>query len=583
MPRIPPNVIDQIRDVSDIIDVISREVELKKRGSNYFGICPFHDEKTASFSVAPAKQIYHCFGCGSGGNVFSFLMEYHKISFPESIKMLADWYKIPIKIDTEANVSEIYTVLYQMNEKALNIFLNNLFHEKGKPALNYLRNRGINEDTIKKFRLGFSFDSWNQIFNAVKTAGFNNDQIEKSGLFTRSNKGIFDRFRSRIMIPIFHQSGKIIGFGGRIIGKDDPAKYLNSPETILYKKSNTLYGIHTSKDHIRKEGYAVLVEGYMDYLQLYQAGIKPVLATSGTAFTSSHARLLTGMTNKIIILFDGDEAGAKAAIRSGWEILKNGLEPLIIRPPIDLDPDDWIQNSGIYEIREHLNKPISFINFHLDYFKSQSLEGTERKQYILGIAKEIKAISDIIIRNDLIRLLSEKLKIEEKDLIQLIKNTPINRNFSGAINSDEQAHNFSFNSIQEKAQIEILQLMASNDTKIRNFGIKASMDIDFKHPLLKKLANHIKNSNSNITTAEIIEYFSEKNERDLVSKILFESQQNIDPEQIVKDCLFTLKSIPIKEKIRSLRAEIRVKESKGHDSEHELNEVIKLQNELNEI
>ena len=187
-----------------------------------------------------------------------------------------------------------------MNEKALNIFQNNLFHEKGKPALNYLRNRGINEDTIKKFRLGFSFDSWNQIFNAVKTPGFNNDQIEKSGLFTRSNKGIFDRFRSRIMIPIFHQSGKIIGFGGRIIGKDDPAKYLNSPETILYKKSNTLYGIHTSKDHIRKEGYVVLVEGYMDYLQLYQAGIKPVLATSGTAFTSSHARLLTGMTLSLI-------------------------------------------------------------------------------------------------------------------------------------------------------------------------------------------------------------------------------------------------------------------------------------------
>ena len=583
MSRIPQNIIDQIRDVSDIVDVISREIELKKRGSNYFGVCPFHDEKTASFSVAPAKQIYHCFGCGCGGNVFSFLMEYQKINFPESVKILADWYKIPIKIDTETDVSEIYSVLYKMNEKALNIYQKNLFQEKGRPALSYLKNRGINESTIKKFRLGFSFDSWNQIYKAVKTAGFTNEQIEKSGLFSLSDKGVFDRFRSRIMIPIFHQSGKIIGFGGRIIGKDDPAKYLNSPETILYKKSNIFYGIHTSKDHIRKEGYVILVEGYMDYLQLYQVGIKPVLATSGTAFTLSHSRLLSGMTNKIILLFDGDEAGAKAAIRSGWEILKNGLEPLIIRPPAGLDPDDWIQKSGISEIKKHLNNPTSFINFHFDHFKSQSLEGTERKQYILGIVKEIKDIRDNIIRNDLVRILSQKLKVEETDLIQLIKNTPLNRNFNRLKNSNEKTFNLSFNSVQEKAQIEILQLMANNDLEIRNFAIKASMEVDFNHPLLKKLANIIKDSDSDITPAGMIQYFPEKIERDSVSEILFESDQNIDPEQIVKDCLFTLKSIPIKEKIRSLRAEIRIKESKGHDSEHELNEVIKLQKELNEI
>ena len=290
MTRIPQDIIDRVLDTANIVEVVARDVDLKQRGANYFGLCPFHSEKTASFSVAPAKQIYHCFGCGNGGNVFSFLMEYQKITFPEAVKLLADRYNIPIQFEEGSGSSELFSVLYDLHEKATQLYQHNLFHDTGRKALDYFRERGLTEDTIKQFKLGFAADSWDQLVQLISGIGVSQGQVAKSGLFIQSEKGTFDRFRSRIMFPVFHPSGKVIAFGGRIFGAEDPAKYLNSPETPLYKKSDVFYGLHASRDAIRQAGHAVLVEGYMDFLQLYQAGIHSVLATSGTAFTSRHAR-----------------------------------------------------------------------------------------------------------------------------------------------------------------------------------------------------------------------------------------------------------------------------------------------------
>jgi len=583
MSRIPQNIIDRVRDTAEIVEVISRDVDLKQRGANYFGLCPFHSEKTASFSVAPAKQIYHCFGCGSGGNVFSYLMEYQKITFPEAVKVLADRYNIPIQFNEGSGNSELYSVLYELHEKATQLYQHNLFQDTGRKALVYLKSRGLTEDNIKQFKLGFSADSWDQLVQLISGIGISQGQAAKSGLFIQSEKGIFDRFRSRIMFPVFNSSGKVIAFGGRIFNTEDPAKYLNSPETPLYKKSEIFYGLQASRDAIRQEGYAVLVEGYMDFLQLYQAGIQPVLATSGTSFTNRHARALSRFSKKMIILFDGDKAGGAAAIRAGWTMLKNGLEPVIVRPPENKDPDDWIRESGVSELKKALDAPLSFIDFHLDYFQGSSLEGTERKQYILEILREIHGIQDGIVHNDLIRILAQKLKVDESDLIRTMKTQRSVSSYPIETPNSEISKPISFTTREDKAQIELLRLLIHKDINVRKSIMDVVSEIEITHPLLKQLLEHLINTKLKVDTAAIIEYFSDKSERDSISKILFETKQDIPPEQIVADCLKILKSKPIKERIRELRMEIREKESKGRHPEAELKEVINLQQELNEL
>ncbi len=255
MPKISQTTIDQIRDRADIVDIISQEVNLKRKGINYFGVCPFHDEKTPSFSVSPSKQIYHCFGCGNGGNVFTFLMEYEKVTFFEAVKGLAEKYNIIIEEIKNTVPSNEFSLLYDFHERASIIYENNLFSKSGSNALTYLTNRKLTENIIKEFRIGFALNSWNSLYKVFINDKYK-DSMMKSGLFSRTQKGVFDRFRSRIMFPIFHQSGKIIAFGGRAFESDDMAKYLNSPETTIYQKSNILYGLHKTRDSIRKAGYA---------------------------------------------------------------------------------------------------------------------------------------------------------------------------------------------------------------------------------------------------------------------------------------------------------------------------------------
>ena len=375
MSQIPQDIIERVRDSADIVDVVSKYVDLKQRGPNYFGLCPFHNEKTPSFSVSPSKQIYYCFGCNAGGNVYSFLMDYQKIPFPDAVKVLADQFNIPIELKKSEDNSELYSSLYKLHEIAMDLYQENLFSNVGKESLSYLKERGFGEDTIKQFKIGYALDSWDQLVEACKGKGFTRSHIVQSGLFSQSDKGIFDRFRSRIMFPIFHPSGKPIGFGGRIFGKEDPAKYLNSPETPLYKKSNVFYGLQATRDAIRKEGYVVLVEGYMDFLKLYQSSIYPVVSVSGTAFTSKHASSISKITKKVILLYDGDDAGGNAAIRAGWVLLKSGMVPTIVRPPNGLDPDDWIDQSSKAKVLSAIQSPKDYIDFHIELYNGNELKG----------------------------------------------------------------------------------------------------------------------------------------------------------------------------------------------------------------
>jgi len=583
MVRIPQDIVDRVRDIADIHDIVSQYVDLKQRGANYFGLCPFHGEKTPSFSISPAKQIYHCFGCGTGGNVFSFLMEYQKITFPEAIKTLAERYNIAIQLENDNRSSELFSSLYALHDIAVTLFQDNLNSKKGENALRYLTDRGLNEDTIKQFKIGYALDSWDQLVKKCRGKGFTQSQILKSGLFSQSDKGTFDRFRSRIMFPIFHPSGKPIAFGGRIFASDDPAKYMNSPETPLYKKSDVFYGLQASRDAIRQSGFAILVEGYTDFLQLYQSGINSTIAISGTAMTNRHAIALGRLTQKVHLLYDGDNAGGSAAIRAGWILLKNGIEPLIVRPPDGIDPDDWVREFGRDDIIKSIENPTSFLDFHLEFHHSIDLDGAERKNYIHNFAQELRNIKDGIIRNDLVRTLSEKLLVAEEDLFRIIRTQRVSPVYEGRTEDNYDAKKVTFTSIGDRAQIELLQLLVNPDKDIRK-SIREKVTIDlFTEPLLQRIAKIILDEKLHVETAEIIEYFQDKKERDSVAEILFTEVQNIPPEQIVTDCLKILKSIPLKDRIQSLRIIIRDKEAKGEDPEDELNEVIRLRQELNEI
>ena len=581
MPQIHQNTIDKIRDQADIVDVISREVELKRKGVNYFGICPFHDEKTPSFSVSQSKQIYKCFGgCDAGGNVFTFIMEYYKLTFFESAKLLAERYNIILDISDNYASSNEYSFLKEVHEDAALFFQQNLFSDIGKKPLQYLKKRNLTEDIIRKFRLGFAIDSWNGLVNKIGSK-YNNEtsKMLKTGLFSRSEKGtVYDRFRSRIIFPISHQSGDVIAFGGRDYNKNDQAKYLNSPETTIYQKSNILYGLNVTKSAITNSSnkYIILVEGYMDLLQLYQAGVEPVVSVSGTSLTKNHATIIARYKKPVVILYDGDSAGGNAAVRAGFVLLQAGVEAYVVRPPDGLDPDDWLLREGREVLIGNIEKPIDFMEFHVEYSNAKSLKGVQKSNYLHSVISEIKNINDTIIQNDLIKDLSEKLRAKESDLIEILNQK---RSYNRSETTVVKNSAFNFKTKLHRAELELIKVLIHSDfDKRKNLINDLGIDL-FSHELLSKIMSKILTDES-IENSKIIDHFSEKSERDFISGLLMEEKEIQNSDQIVKDCLSTIQSAPIKTRIDDLRFAIQQKEKDGADTSKELKEVMELQKKL---
>ena len=424
--RIDTATVQKILDTADIVDVVSDYVRLRRRGSGYIGLCPFHNERTPSFSVSKSKSFCKCFSCGKGGSPVSFIMEIEQLTYPEALRFLAKKYNIEISEEEltpeEQDKENRRQSLFALNDFALKHFEHNLLMtSEGKNiGYAYFRERGINDKMIEKFHLGYSLEQRDALYEAAIQAGYSEKYIDESGLCLKREAGGWrDRFRSRVMYPIFTISGKVVGFGGRTLRKDkDVAKYVNSPESDIYKKSYELYGLYQAKSSIVKKDTCILVEGYMDVISMHQAGVENVVASSGTSLTEGQIRLIHRFTENIIVIYDSDPAGIKASLRGIDMLLAEGMKVKVLLLPEGDDPDSFAQNHSSTEVEEYIQANQSdFITFKTKIL----LSGVEndpisRSKVITDIVRSISVIPDQIMRTVYIGECSRLLGIDEKVL-----------------------------------------------------------------------------------------------------------------------------------------------------------------------
>lgn len=434
---ISQETIDKIIDRADIVDIIGEFVNLHRAGSNYKGLCPFHNEKTPSFVVSPQKQIFKCFGCGASGNAVSFIMQHEQVSFVEAIKWIANKYGIQIE-EKELSPEEIQKQKEKESIEVLHIFAQkhfskNLFEttEGQNIALPYFEMRGFSRQTIEKFQLGYALNNKKDFIDTALEKGYTLELLEKSGLVgKRENKNPFtnkdtyyDRFRGRVIFPIHSLSGKVIAFGGRILNNDKKmAKYINSPETILYNKSRTLYGLYFAKREIVKQDKCYLVEGYTDVISMHQAGITNTVASAGTSLTEEQIHIIHRFTENLTLLFDGDQAGLKAGLRGLNLVLKENMNVKIVVLPDGEDPDSFTKNNPISEVKEYLEKnQKDFIFFKIDLLnKIELIDPIKKSKAIKNILESISVIPDEIKRSAYIKECSRLLETDEKILVNEI-------------------------------------------------------------------------------------------------------------------------------------------------------------------
>jgi len=419
--RISEAQIEQIRTSADIVDVISNSVQLRKRGNNFIGLCPFHNEKTPSFTVSQDKQIYHCFGCHSGGNVFKFLMEYKKISFVESVQEIADELGITLEYENQKNDAEQSQteILYDINTSVAKFFSDNLLkEEEGNIARKYFEERKIKPQTLRAFGLGYCPDHWDSTVNFLNKNNINLEKALELGIIGKSEKGkLYDKFSGRMIFPIFSPNGRVVGFGGRIFdSREGAAKYLNSPESKIYHKGKTLYGLSHGKEDIRRQDLAIVVEGYMDLISLHQHGIKNVVAVSGTAFTDEQVQLLSRYTKNTVLLFDADTAGIKASMRSIEILLKQNMNIKIASLPKGEDPDSFVQKNGSDTFLDIISRAVNFLEYQTGIFEEQGYfnDAVKSAEAIRELVKPVALLNDELKRSFLLKSIADRFGLREK-------------------------------------------------------------------------------------------------------------------------------------------------------------------------
>ncbi|HKA17254.1 MAG TPA: DNA primase [Blastocatellia bacterium] len=479
--RLPRGFAEDVRNQSDIVRVVSDYVTLKKRGANYLACCPFHSEKTPSFTVHPGKGLFKCFGCGAGGSIFDFVMRIEGCGFPEAIRIVAQKSGIPIPVIEESDeqkktARERETVL-RLNQWAAEFFELQLHDsEEGKLAKDYVQSRGINEVTAKLFRLGYALDTWDALTTHLRERGATTDEIHSSGLAVlKDSGGFYDRFRGRVIFPITDPQDRVIAFGGRVIGEGEP-KYLNSPETAVYTKGRNLYGLAHSRNQIREHGFAILVEGYLDSIIPFQEGVHNIVASLGTALTDNQVRLLRRYMDQpqIVVNFDPDSAGQAATMRSIDVLLAEGFKVNILRMPTKQDPDEFVRAHGVDRFRELLKTTQSYIDYIIDTAINEhdTSRPTGKVATINAILPHLARMRDKVARADYADQIANRLKIDSHIVREELKRTATNRQSAmdnKQIRASEEV---------TKGERHLLELMLAN-AQVRHAMIPSLSEDDY--------------------------------------------------------------------------------------------------------
>ena len=596
MARIPEETIARIRDAADILDVVSGYVQLKRRGRNHFGLCPFHQEKTPSFSVNQQKQIFHCFGCGRGGNAISFVMELEKLTFVEAVQRLGDRVGIPVELSGDGDPRKKATVqqIFDLGELASEHFQKNLRGPAGAHVRAYLKERGISETTQALFKLGYAPPGWQNLHASVGQHKFSQEALKQSGLFGDGERGAYDRFRSRIMFPISNIAGRVVAFAGRVFESDDPAKYMNSPETPAYHKGEILYGLALTRGAIRDQEAAIIVEGYLDLIQLYQAGIKNVVAVSGTALTDRHARELRKLASNIVVAYDGDAAGVQAAIRGGYTLLRNGLSPRVAELPTDVDPDDWVRREGAGPFLQAVEAALPLLDFHLSHFQGDLQQPGDLRRFLDESLQELAQVRDPLVREIHLKTVGELTGISERALHEALQRLP--RSGAGPGLADQAAAGDSTPAVEptraNKAQMTLIRLAFEDNSAVLNLLVDRATEQLFTQPLLGALWKAVAPALEQELIPDpgtLMDQLGSDAERQLLSQILMaaelpggdDTRAAVDLMSLAIDCLTTLQRETLLAQIEQRRRALREAEQQTEQPPTEIvSEVAAMQREL---
>jgi len=571
--RISDTILDDILNRVDIVELISGYIPLKRSGRNFKAPCPFHHEKTPSFMVSPERQIYHCFGCGAGGNAISFLVKYERLEFLEAVGLLAKKAGIilPQRQNEDPQVVSFTSQLYKLNEISALFYKDVLDSTNGLSAKLYLERRGIKDETIKLFQLGAAADRWDMLMNHLRTKNVNLSLIEKAGLIlAKEGGGYYDRFRNRIVFPIFDIKSRVLGFGARVLDNTLP-KYINSPETAIYTKGRHLYGLNFSKDAIRENDCVVIVEGYLDFIIPFQAGFKNIVASLGTALTVEQVRLLKRYTNNVVMLYDADKAGEIATLRSLDIFIEEGMSVKVVSLPQGFDPDIFVRKNGLDSFKLEIQQAQGLFEYKLKVLKSRyNPEETEGKvkiasEMLLTINKFKSAVS----KSEYIKRLAESLDVGEDALLQELKNTKEPRLNSGGM-PEIQAKAPAINPTEKL----LIKLMLEESRLICR--IKDDVEpADFQDSRTARIASILFDL---VSRGEKIEpnLLANHIDEDDILRVIWESTfmpdvSSEDKDRIVDDCIQRLKLKRLKLRRQRLHEQIKsAQESNDEERLHSL-------------
>lgn len=563
----PEELVEEIRERNDIVEVIGTYVKLQKKGSSYFGLCPFHNEKSPSFSVSPDKQMYYCFGCGAGGNVFTFIMEYENYSFPEALKYLAD--RVGIKLpereysEEEKRQQDLRMQVLEINKMAANYFYYQLRTESGAQAMQYLKSRQLDDETIKRFALGYSSKYSSNLYQYFKSKKISDELLKESGLFNVDEKnGMYDKFWNRVIFPILDVNNRVIGFGGRVMGDGKP-KYLNSPETIVFDKSRNLYGLNIARAARKK--YLLVCEGYMDVISMHQAGFTNAVASLGTALTSGHASLLKRYTQEVLLLYDSDEAGVRAALRAIPILREAGVNSRVVNLRPYKDPDEFIKNLGAEAFEERLEQASDSFMFRVSIAESEfpMEEPQGQNRFFERCAEMLLELKDELERNLYIEAIVKKYRgqygISVEDLRKRVntlalKGTPAERRIQPK-KSQEGAPKKKKDSASDQAQKLMLTWIVTYP-KIFDKVAQYLTPEDFVVPLYREVARMLfsQREEGEVNPARLLNSFTDSEEQREVAS-LFNATIHLETpkeqDQAFADTLLRIKTESLAERNRN--------------------------------